>query len=147
MNHYGQMLADHIRRYRPSEWAGITHPEHHFERAGEEIQLAVTALRDEILARLAPTEDIEEVGRRARRAIAQAEELVFEEWFLAPEPGSRWDPEDNPEPLSESQAYWAQARLADFAAEMDAREQDALDCERECEERMRPARELGDRPA
>jgi hypothetical protein len=96
MNHYGQMLLDHYRRHRPAHLARIAEPIRHFTMLGEEIQAAVTQLRDEILGRPRTSENLEDFRHRGYRALRQAEELVLHEILApagTPDPRVQDDPE------------------------------------------------------
>lgn len=105
MNNYGQLMFDHYRQHRPSQLARIAEPNSYFTTVGEEIQTAVTQLRDEILGRPGPSENPEDYRRRSYQALRQAEELVLHE-ILSPEATAEMTVEDDPETL----AY--RARLA-----------------------------------
>ena len=98
MNSYGQLVLDHYRRHRPDQLAQITDPIGHFTRVGEEIQVAVTDLRDQLLGQLIPGENPEEYRHRSYRALRQAEELVLDE-TLSPAPTTHALTEDDPEVL------------------------------------------------
>jgi hypothetical protein len=98
MNHYGQVLLDHYRWHRPAQAARIADPIQHFTMIGEEIQAAVTQLRDEILGRPRTGEDLEDYRHRGYRALRQAEELVLHE-ILAPAGAPDPTMPDEPETL------------------------------------------------
>lgn len=95
MNNYGQMLLDHYRQHRPAQLARIADPIQHFTAVGEEIQAAVTDLRDQILGPTKPGENLEEYRHRGYQALRQAEELVLHEILAPPEEqvALREDPE------------------------------------------------------
>ena len=84
MNNYGQTLFDHYRQHRPAQLARIADPIQHFTRVGEEIQAAVTDLRDQILGPAKPGENLEAYRHRSYQALRQAEELVLHETLTPP---------------------------------------------------------------
>ncbi len=99
MNNYGQMVLDHYRQHRRTELARIADPIRHFTTVGEEIQVAVTDLRDQILGPSRPGEDPEDYRHRGYQALRQAEELVRQE-ILTPTPESQATLDEDPEILS-----------------------------------------------
>jgi hypothetical protein len=84
MNNYGQMLLDHYRQHRPAQITRIPDPIQHFTRLGEEVQVAVTNLRDQILGPTKPGENLEDYRHRIYQALRQAEELVLHEIVALP---------------------------------------------------------------
>ncbi len=99
MNNYGQMVLDHYRQHRRTELARIADTIRHFTTVGEEIQVAVTDLRDQILGRSRPGENPEDYRHRAYQALRQAEELVLHE-ILTPTPEWQATLDEDPEILS-----------------------------------------------
>ena len=82
MNTYGRLALDHNRRHRPRAYAQIPNPDRFFETAGEEIQAAVTAARDELLGDQRPDETIEDYRLRSYQALTTAKELVLADHHL-----------------------------------------------------------------
>lgn len=99
MNNYGQMVLDHYRQHRPIQLARIIDPIRYFTTVGEEIQVAVTDLRDQILGPSRPGENPEDYRHRAYQALRQAEELVLHE-ILTPAPEVQATAAEDPEILS-----------------------------------------------
>ncbi len=99
MNNYGQMVLDHFRQYRPTLIAAIADPTGYFTTVGEEVQAAVTELRDQILGAPRPHENPEDFRHRSYQALRQAEELVFHE-ILTPGPDPNTTVEEDPETLA-----------------------------------------------
>ena len=83
MNHYGQLALEHWRRHRPLSLAALPDQRMHFTALGEQIQAAVTDLRDEILQTTPTT--IADVRPASRRALLMAEEIVLTELVWQPE--------------------------------------------------------------
>lgn len=98
MNNYGQRMLDHYRQHRPSQLERIAEPSAYFTTIGEEIQAAITQLRDEILGQPRTGENPEDYRHRSYQALRQAEELVLHEILSSP---ATPDPtiEDDPETL------------------------------------------------
>ncbi len=97
MADYGKMAHDFSRRHRPVALAEIDQPERFFAEAGEQIQAAVTATRDEILGDRRTGESVEEYRRRSHQAVQAAEELVLSDHFLfQPEETGDQPVEDDP---------------------------------------------------
>lgn len=82
MNRYGQMVHEHHSTFRPTEFAQIENPTGFFTEAGEEIQAAVTELRDQILAGQRPWEDLDDYQRRSSQALSEAEEVILADHHL-----------------------------------------------------------------
>lgn len=82
MNRYGQMVFGHHRQFRSDEHNQIENPTEFFTEVGEEIQAAVTELRDQILAGQRPWEDMEDYRRRSFQALREAEEVVLADHHL-----------------------------------------------------------------
>jgi hypothetical protein len=82
MNRYGQMVLNRHREFRPDEFAQIENPTAFFTEVGEEIQAAVSDLRDQILAGQRPWEDLEDYRRRSTQALAEAEEVIMADHHL-----------------------------------------------------------------
>jgi len=82
MNRYGQMVYEHHSTFRPTEFAQIENPTMFFTEAGEEIQAAVTELRDQILAGQRPWEDLDDYQRRSSQALNEAEEVILADHHL-----------------------------------------------------------------
>lgn len=82
MNRYGQMAFEHHSTFRPTEFAQIENPTVFFTEAGEEIQAAVTELRDQILAGQRPWEDLEDYRHRSSQALSEAEEVILADHHL-----------------------------------------------------------------
>jgi hypothetical protein len=99
MNNYGQMVLDHYRQHRPTQVKRITNPIRYFAMVGEEIQAAVTELRDQLLGPPGPGENPEGYRHRGYQALRQAEELVLHE-ILTPATESKATPEEDPEVLA-----------------------------------------------
>ncbi len=107
MNRYGLLALEQMRRCRPDLLATIGDPDSYFSTAGEQIQAAVTAARDEILGAMRPGETIDQYRLRGYQALAQAEELV-----LSDQPPLGEVDDDEPDPVLES--YYS--TLAEIAA-------------------------------
>jgi hypothetical protein len=75
MNNYGQMVLDHYRQHRRTELAWIADPIRYFTTVDEEIQVAVTDLRDQILGPSGRANP-QDYRHRTYQALRQAEELV-----------------------------------------------------------------------
>ena len=102
MNHYGHLALEHSRRHRPQAYAAISDPTTHFTEIGEEVQAAVTQLRDRLLGPPPPNESPYHYQRRGFQALRTAEEVVLaDQVWLEPEP----EPEGEPDPQLE--AYYA----------------------------------------
>lgn len=93
MNRYGQMVYDHHRQFRPAEFAQIENATAFFTEVGEEIQAAVTDLRDQILVGQRPWEDLEDYRRRSSQALREAEEVILADHHLL-QPMTDTDDED-----------------------------------------------------
>jgi len=108
MNHYGRILAEHLRHYRPSEWAALT--QYEINGQGEAIAHQVRQLRDTLLEGRARSTEPQKRAVEENQATAQAEEIVLADWLLPPEAGSRWDPardeQDIGDPLSALAVQW-----------------------------------------
>lgn len=83
VNHYGQLAMEHWRAHRPDALASLTDPSTYFQRLGEDIQAAITSLRDELLVQVGNT-TMADIHWRARRAQATAEEVVLAELLWRP---------------------------------------------------------------
>ena len=77
MNRYGRMAYEHSRRYRPKAFASLTDPAEFFTGMGEDLASQITQLRDQLLGKRRPKEDLESYRRRSYQALRQAEELVL----------------------------------------------------------------------
>ena len=100
MNRYGQMALDFNRRYRPQALAEIEDPERLFDAAGEQIELEIAQVRDQILGAPRPGENPEAYRLRSYQALDAARELVTaDHWLLLPEADSDQEPDlsDDPE--------------------------------------------------
>ncbi len=95
----GDRLREDGARLQPSPPAAlaeIDEPERFFAEAGEQIQTAVTATRDQILGERRPGESVEDFRRRSYQALHTAEELVLSDHFLfQPEETGEHPPEDD----------------------------------------------------
>jgi hypothetical protein len=112
VNHYGQLALDHSRRHRPSAYAAISDPATHFSEVGEEVQAAVTELRDRLLGPTHPNESPHHYQQRGFQALRTAEERVMSDLvWLPPEP----EAEAEPDPVLEG--YYR--GLEEFARAMD----------------------------
>jgi hypothetical protein len=101
MNRYGRMALEYHRRFLPRAFAEIRDPERFFAEAGDEIETAISDMRDEILGRQRPGETLEEFRLRSYQALRTAEEVVLADHHLLtadPEPTDE-DPtiSDDPE--------------------------------------------------
>lgn len=104
MNRYGQMVLEFNRRHRPAAFAQVSDPTVFFDQAGEEIEAAVAAARDEMLGQQGPGEGLDEYRQRSYQALRTAEEIVLaDHWLMVPEPDS--DPEPNLQDDPELVAY------------------------------------------
>lgn len=96
MNHYGQLALEHCRRHRPSAYAAISAPAAYFSEVGDQVQAAVSELRDRLLGPTHPNESPHHYQQRGFQALRTAEELVMSDlvWLPAePEPEAAADPE------------------------------------------------------
>ena len=84
MNHYGQLAMEHWRAHRPHAFQALPDPSGYFEGLGEEVQAAITSLRDDLMIRT-PTRSMIDTDRRAHQAHAMAEEIVLTELVWRPE--------------------------------------------------------------
>ena len=96
MNHYGHLALEHSRRHRPQAYAAISDPTRHFSQIGEEVQAAVTELRDRLLGPPPPNESAYHYQQRGYQALRTAEEVVLADqvWL---EPEAEPEPEADPE--------------------------------------------------
>lgn len=85
MNRYGQQAHDDYRNHRPKDLAGMADPVSHFTRIGEQVQTAITELRDQILGPPNPDETLEDFRHRSYRTLRQAEEIVSAELLSIPD--------------------------------------------------------------
>jgi hypothetical protein len=83
VNHYGQLAMEHWRAHRPDAFAALTNPNTYFQRLGEEIQAAITSLRDDLLSQVGNS-TMADIGPRARQAQVTAEEVVLAELLWRP---------------------------------------------------------------
>ena len=115
MNRYGRLALEQMRRQQPGLLATIPDPEGYFTTAGEQMQAAVTAARDEILGSVRPGETLEQFRQRSYSALRQAEELV-----LSDQPPRDDEPvEDEPDPALESY-YSTLTGMADVTSRLDS---------------------------
>jgi hypothetical protein len=77
VNHYGRLAMTYWQEHRPDQLEAIGDTETFFGTIGEQIQSAVTAIRDELLARSSPS--VTEIEGASAQATASAEEIVFAE--------------------------------------------------------------------
>jgi hypothetical protein len=97
MNRYAQIALDQHRRHRSLEHSLIDDPVRFFTEIGEQIQVEVTNLRDQILGQPRPGESIEDYRLRSYQALATAEELVLaDHWLFQPETEAQEAAEDDP---------------------------------------------------
>jgi len=82
MNRYAQIALEHHRRHRPLEHSLIDDPTRFFDQIGEDIQVAVTSHRDEILGSQRLAETAEAYRLRSYQALTTAEELVLADHHL-----------------------------------------------------------------
>lgn len=123
MNEYGRMALDHWRRWRPMEFSTIEDPQEHFSILGQQAQLQIAELADQLAASDPVGEGyLEKVGR-LNNAKTRAQEVVLRELILVdPEPG----------PLELTDQLDEQSRQAEMTAQM-AADQLEMDLEREQE--------------
>lgn len=86
MNRYGQMLYDHYRQHHPDLLATLTDPTSYFSTLGEEAEATISRLRDDLLGKQQPDENLERYRQRSYQARRQAEELVLDELLNQPTP-------------------------------------------------------------
>lgn len=82
MNRYGQIAHDHNRAHRPGAYSQIQDPGAFFTSAGEQISIAISDLRDEILGPPRPNEDLDQYRLRGYQALATAEEMILADHHL-----------------------------------------------------------------
>lgn len=95
MNGYGRQAQEHSRRHRPLAYAAISDPTTHFSDLGDEVQAAVTSLRDDLLGPTHLNESPHHYQQRGFQAFRTAEELVMSDlvWLPAePEVDDEEDP-------------------------------------------------------
>jgi hypothetical protein len=110
VNHYGHLALEHSRRHRPQAYAAILDPTTHFTEIGEEVQAAVTELRDRLLGPPPPNESPYHYQQRGFQALRTAEEVVLaDQVWLEPEP----EPKAEPDPQLE--AYYANLQTISLA--------------------------------
>jgi hypothetical protein len=84
VNHYGQLAMEHWRAHRQGAFRALPDPNGYFEDLGEEVQAAITSLRNDLIMRT-PTRSMIDTDRRARQAHSMAEEIVLTELVWRPE--------------------------------------------------------------
>ena len=116
MNRYGRLAMEQMRRQQPDLLAAIPDPEAYFTTAGEQMQAAVTAARDEILGPMRPGETLEQFRQRSYSALRQAEELVLSDQAQPDQPD---EDDDGPDPALESY-YSTLSSMADLTNRVDS---------------------------
>lgn len=97
MNHYGELAREYWRQHRPQAFSTLENPTEYFSDLGEQVQAAVTELRDRLLGPPPPNESILHYARRGRQALATAEEVILADLvWLNPEPEPAGEDEDDP---------------------------------------------------
>ncbi len=94
MNHYGQLALEHCRRHRPSAYAAISAPAAYFSEVGDQVQAAVSELRDRLLGPTHPNESPHHYQQRGFQALRTAEELVMSDLVWLPAESEVDDEED-----------------------------------------------------
>lgn len=92
VNHYGQMAMDHWRAHRPHAFRLLADPSAYFQSLGEEVQAAITSLRDDLLVPVAD-QQLTDTRREAHQAYATAEEIVLTELVWLREEPAPSDPD------------------------------------------------------
>ena len=131
MNEYGRMALDHWRRWRPLEFSTIEDPQGHFSILGQQAQLQIGELADQLAGPDPAGEGyLEKVGR-LNNAKTRAQEVVLRELILV-------DPE--PEPIELTDQLDEQSRQAAMTAQMAA---DKLEMDLEREQQVADLRAQG----
>ena len=114
MNRYGRQAHNHYLQHRPDELARMADPAAHFTTIGDQAQMAITDLRDQILGTPEPTESPEDYRQRSYQALRQAEEIVLTDLLPPPESNDPAVPSTAPglqilsETLSTLDADWTE---------------------------------------
>lgn len=78
VNHYAQLAMEHWRLHLPNAYRALPDPDAFFQELGEQVQAAITSLRDDLLA-ATPNLPLPKLRTRAAQALVQAEEIVLAE--------------------------------------------------------------------
>lgn len=98
MNKYGRMMWDHARRFHPEALEAIDDPAAHFAEAGEEAEMAIAVLRDQLLDQQPRKNDPEALRLRSYQALRTAEEVVLADHPLLVVPAEDEDLEMEADP-------------------------------------------------
>jgi hypothetical protein len=111
MNRYGEMARSHWQEWLPARYAAIQEPDSFFSSIGEEAQMLIDELADQIAGPGQPGEGYLERAGRLTAARKQAEEIILPQAVL-PEPESPQESQTptagRPESVSPSHPAWAE---------------------------------------
>ena len=93
MNHYGRLAMAHWQQHRPMAMATIEDPTEFFTDLGDQVQGAITSLRDALLAQRPAMTDQVGVQHRGSEALTTAEEVVLADLVLLPAEPEAMDPD------------------------------------------------------